>query len=244
MLVFLKLYLAHLIADFILQPEWIARNKQRISPLIAHSFIHFLTALILINTGLTGRIFLVLVVLGILHAISDYIKSTFTQDNWLAFTSDQIVHLVIIIGASIWLSTDPASNSRMVFDWLTKSEKIYLYLCAYIGVTFGGGYFVQKVTQYFMQHIDPDLVQKKPGLRNAGKYIGWLERSLVLTFIASGYPDGVGLLLAAKALARYPEIKDDTKGHLAEYVLIGTLTSVSVALAAAFALIKIRAIVR
>ena len=123
MLVFLKLYLAHLIADFILQPEWIARNKQRISPLIAHSFIHFLTALILINTGLTGRIVLVLVVLGILHAISDYIKSTFTQDNRLAFTSDQIVHLVIIIGASIWLSTDPTSNGRMVFDWLTKSRK-------------------------------------------------------------------------------------------------------------------------
>ena len=53
------------------------------------------------------------------------------------------------------------------------------------------------------------------------------------------YPEGIGLLLAAKALARYPEIKSDEKFHFAEYFLIGTLTSVSVALLAGFVLLKI-----
>jgi hypothetical protein len=91
-----------------------------------------------------------------------------------------------------------------------------------------------------MRQIDSALVPEKPGLPNAGKYIGWLERSLVLTFIVAGYPDGVGLLLAAKALARYPEIKSDVKGHFAEYFLIGTLTSVTVALLAGFVLLKLR----
>ena len=62
-----------------------------------------------------------------------------------------------------------------------------------------------------MVHIDQNLMESKPGLRNAGKYIGWLERALVVTFVVAGYPEGIGLLLAAKSLARYPEIKDDKK---------------------------------
>jgi hypothetical protein len=40
----------------------------------------------------------------------------------------------------------------------------------------------------------------------------------------------VGVLLAAKALVRYPEIQEDKKGHFAEYFLVGTLTSVGLAI--------------
>ena len=240
MLLFLKLFLAHLIADFILQPNWIAKDKRKISKLALHSLIHFLTAVLLVNTALTKKLLVVLIVLAFSHAISDYIKARFTRDEWLAFTVDQIVHLLMIIVAAIFLSTNVSSNARAIFQVLAGSQKLYLYLSVYIATTFGGGYFVQKVTQYFMHQIDQTLVAEKPGLPSAGKYIGWLERSLVLIFIVSGYPDGIGLLLAAKALVRYPEIKSDTKGHFAEYFLIGTLTSVTLALVAGFALLKLR----
>lgn len=240
MLLFLKLYLAHLIGDFILQPNSIAKNKRQISRLGLHSLIHLATALVLINVTLTKKIFLVLIVLALLHAASDYVKARFTGDDWFAFTADQAVHLLFVVLAAILLTADPVSNSKDIVQKLVGSEKLYLYLSIYIAVIFGGGYFVQKITQYFMRQIDQQLVQEKPGLPNAGKYIGWLERSLVLTFIVAGYPDGIGLLLAAKALARYPEIKSDVKGHFAEYFLIGTLTSVSVALLAGFVLLKLK----
>ncbi len=39
------------------------------------------------------------------------------------------------------------------------SQELYLYLCVYIAVIFGGGYFVQKVTRYFMNQIDKSLLQ-------------------------------------------------------------------------------------
>jgi hypothetical protein len=240
MLLFLKLYLAHLIGDFILQPNSIARNKRQISRLSLHFLIHLATALVLINIHLSKRVFLILFFLALVHAASDYVKARFTKDDWIAFTADQVVHLLFVILAALLLSADPLNNGKEVLQRLANSEKLYLYLLIYIAVTVGGGYFVQKITQYFMRQIDPALVQEKPGLRNAGKYIGWLERSLVLTFIVAGYPDGVGFLLAAKALARYPEIKNDTKGHFAEYFLIGTLTSVSVALLAGFVLLKLK----
>ena len=83
-------------------------------------------------------------------------------------------------------------------------------------------------------------MQSKPGLPAAGKYIGWLERALIITFLVTGNPQAIGLLIAAKALVRYPEIKEDTKGHFAEYFLIGTLTSVSLALFAGLAQIGLR----
>src|SRR5947207_2466699 len=79
MLLFLKLCLAHLIADFVLQPNWIARNKRQISRLALHSLIHFVTALVLINTALTKYLLAILLVLTVAHAVSDYIKARFTQ---------------------------------------------------------------------------------------------------------------------------------------------------------------------
>ena len=47
-------------------------------------------------------------------------------------------------------------------------------------------------------------------------------------------------LLAAKALVRYPEIKEDTRGHFAEYFLVGTLTSVGLALIAGMIVNKLK----
>ena len=42
------------------------------------------------------------------------------------------------------------------------------------------------------------------------------------------FGEAVGFLLAAKAIVRYPEMDED--GAFAEYFLVGTLTSVGVAL--------------
>lgn len=240
MLFFFKFYLAHLVADFVLQPNWIAQNKKRPTRLLLHSAIHLTTAIVIINTALSANVFLVLLVVAFIHALCDYVKARFTRDEWLAFTLDQLAHLFIIIVACVWLSSHPLNNAGIIYRTIVDSQKLYLFLCVYIAVIFGGGYFVQKVTQYFMVHIDQNLMESKPGLRNAGKYIGWLERALVVTFVVAGYPEGIGLLLAAKSLARYPEIKDDKKAHFAEYFLIGTLTSVSVALVAGFVLLKLR----
>jgi hypothetical protein len=64
-------------------------------------------------------------------------------------------------------------------------------------------------------------------LENAGLYIGWLERFLVITAIMVQSPATVGLILTAKSIARYPEFKSE---RFAEYFLIGTLLSISLAI--------------
>ncbi|MDP2361912.1 MAG: hypothetical protein Q8O14_14375 [bacterium] len=65
-----------------------------------------------------------------------------------------------------------------------------------------------------------------------GRMIGRLERGLVCLMALSGTLSGLGLLLAAKAFARY---RDMDERAFAEYVLIGTLLSISAALAVGLA---------
>jgi hypothetical protein len=65
-----------------------------------------------------------------------------------------------------------------------------------------------------------------------GEAIGQLERVLVLAMVLAGKPEAIGFLVAAKAVLRYPEIRNARLKAKAEYVLVGTLASVTYALGA------------
>jgi len=68
------------------------------------------------------------------------------------------------------------------------------------------------------------------GLRNGGMLISQLERLLVFILVLIGEPMGVGFLVAAKSILRFPSASER---KMAEYVLIGTLMSFSAAIALA-----------
>ncbi len=229
-LLFLQLYVAHLIADFVLQSDWIARNKTVLRALISHASIHAACACALVNIGLNRRIAVGILGLASAHAAIDFAKAKLQANGWIAFIVDQAIHLVSIVLVAVWLNETPWQAVQSAATTVLRNERAYLFLGAYVAIVFGGGYLVQKVTQSFLATIDDTLKSVKPGLPNAGRYIGWIERVLVLTFVLADVNEAVGFLLAVKALARYPELKDDPKGHFAEYFLVGTLTSVGLAL--------------
>ena len=54
-----------------------------------------------------------------------------------------------------------------------------------------------------------------------------LERSLILLAVLLNKLELVGYIFAAKSIIRYPEMKNET--NFAEYYLIGTFTSISIA---------------
>ena len=64
---------------------------------------------------------------------------------------------------------------------------------------------------------------------NRGRVIGLLERALIYAFVLSGQFGAIGFTLAAKGFTRFKELEN--RGF-AEYVLIGTLLSSSIAMAA------------
>jgi len=121
-----------------------------------------------------------------------------------------------------------ATTARAPLQRALESSTFVLYVLAYVAVVLGGGRVVQWVTRSFLAKVSD--ADHRPGLPLAGRYIGWLERFLILTFVAFDYGEAVGFLLAAKALVRYPEIQEDKKRHFAEYFLVGTLTSVGLAI--------------
>lgn len=63
------------------------------------------------------------------------------------------------------------------------------------------------------------------GLPDGGRYIGWLERILVMLFVLSGYPQGIGFLIATKSILRFGDIKNWHQRAATEYVIIGTFLS-------------------
>ncbi|MEM9554397.1 MAG: hypothetical protein AAGC60_09070 [Acidobacteriota bacterium] len=64
-----------------------------------------------------------------------------------------------------------------------------------------------------------------------GRIIGNLERVLIFVLALNGQLDAIGLVLAAKSLARFKELEDK---RFSEYYLLGTLSSTLFALFAAW----------
>jgi hypothetical protein len=106
----------------------------------------------------------------------------------------------------------------------------------YAAVIFGGGFLIRAVTHSLLSaHLRP-AGESTEQLRNAGMYIGYLERFLILTALLFHSPATAGLVLTAKAVARYPEFKHV---RFAEYFLIGTLLSLSIAMIGGALLLKL-----
>ena len=71
-------------------------------------------------------------------------------------------------------------------------------------------------------------------LPNAGKWIGYLERILILTFVLTNNIEGIGFLLAAKSVFRFGDLNKANGIKVTEYILIGTLSSFTIAIITGF----------
>jgi len=83
------------------------------------------------------------------------------------------------------------------------------------------------ITVSIVDMVRPGQIGESTNRVGAGEVIGVLERMVTFVLVASGAFTAVGFVIAAKAAARFPLFKDEA---FAEYFLIGTLTSVGLAL--------------
>lgn len=67
---------------------------------------------------------------------------------------------------------------------------------------------------------------------NVGLMIGYIERLLILMFIAFGEYTAIGLVIASKSILRFNDLKDDKPNYnlekidkTSEYILLGTMLS-------------------
>jgi hypothetical protein len=100
-------------------------------------------------------------------------------------------------------------------------------IVGYVIAVFGGAVFVEWSLGHILADADLEAIEefRGRGLVEGEKFVGWLERFLVTTFVLAGGHTAVGLVLAAKIVVRYPEFKDTRNHKVAEYVLIETMLS-------------------
>jgi len=245
---FLAIYLAYLLTHFVFQTTRIVSNKHRGEwrGYLIHGITHYVAVMAIVTLADPHRLptlsfQLLAVSLSLVHLVVDWVKVSLTKshripDNALAFVVDQAIHLVIVIGG-VFLLVHPSLQTFAL--WLNRirllQESILLVSIVYVLVIFGGGYFIRALIGPLWKEEEGQTAKEHQEVINAGLYIGWLERFLVLTALFLQSPATVGFILAAKSIARYPELKSVL---FAEYFLIGTLLSVAIAIGGAIVLLK------
>lgn len=224
MIVLLKLILAHLIGDFVLQSKkWVERKEQRKGQsiiLYLHALTHGLLVLLLLWDITYWALALAVTILhGAIDVLKLYAQKENNKTQW--FLIDQALHLVSIIAVWIfWAKPD------IDFLELALQPAIWIFATALLFITAVSGVIVQVLMTNWSKSLNEDNNESLP---NAGKYIGILERLFVFVFIITGNWQGIGFLLAAKSVFRFGDLKESKSRKLTEYILIGTLLSFGIA---------------
>jgi Protein of unknown function (DUF3307) len=248
--IFLAFYLGHLATDFLLQTNAMAAGKKTgsASAYFYHGLTHYLTVVVIFAFASPASVIqlrfqITLLALTAVHLPIDLGKSWLTAprrivDGISMFLADQAVHFVsVVVAAALYSGFTWGQAVERLHALRAHREQILAVLVVYTAVVFAAGYVVRYLTKSLLRNLrlDPES-ESRAELQNAGLYIGWLERILVVTAIALRSPGTIGLVLTAKSIVRYPELKS---GRFAEYFLIGTLLSIILAILGGIVLLKL-----
>lgn len=219
---FILQLIAHLLSDFILQPQsWCdIKDRKIFTPyLLYHSVIVLVLSYIL---SFDPGFWKAAILLTLIHLILDAAKSLLIQKAKIKqlFFIDQFMHLFTIAGVVLLYARN--DGIAFLFDMDTKTLAIIagFLLCAK-----PANIIIKYLFRAFSIEIpvdDPENIEER-SLPNAGKLIGISERFLALAFILLGQFEAVGLIIAAKSILRFNAVQK------VEYVVSGTILSFSIA---------------
>jgi hypothetical protein len=217
-----KLIVSHLLTDFVLQPfSWVEeRNRRHFAS--GKLYLHALVTALLASILIGWQYWLVALIILVTHFFIDGWKS-YRPKRTRYFLIDQALHLIVIAGC--WLATFQ--------DWafwgdlrrrINTDMHGWIVLVAFVFVTAPAGILIGQLTSGWSKKID----DAENSLANAGKWIGILERVIVLVLVLLNQYSAIGLVVAAKSILRFSE--KDRQEVKTEYVLIGTLLSIGLAI--------------
>jgi hypothetical protein len=229
LLILFRILVAHLLADFLLQPgSWIIeRSIKKVKSIYLYLHVLVVGLLTYVLLGDWTHAWLPLFIM-VTHLIIDLWKS-YQKDTTVYFTIDQLLHLLmILIGWFVYLEAVPAVP--LLISQLFNDLTLWALTMSYIFIIWPTGYFVAKATAHWRQEIEEIDKNELAGLSYAGKWIGRIERILILTFVIFNHYEAIGFLIAAKSIFRVNGIKEKNDRKEVEYILIGTLLSFAMAI--------------
>lgn len=229
----------HMLGDYYLQSDKLAKRKNSsYIGLAQHSVIYAIAMMAVIIPILSPGVLASAAALSVTHFALDLAKTAYIRrkskkapwrlqdEGWLLYLMDQGAHIACMLFAAFILSASGAAPKALAFaaeffkiagvsasaclKWLA----ILLFIWKPANVT------IKRVLSRYKPEEEPE-----PGatVRQAGAFIGLLERMIMVIFLSIGQYAAIGLVLTAKSIARYDRISKEK--DFAEYYLLGTLLS-------------------
>lgn len=235
-LALLPFLLVHTLCDFLLQPDsWVtSKNTKKIksASLYIHSLLHGLLAIfpILLLDFTPKQMVGAGVAITVSHFFIDLYKVNLDEVNrakFRYFALDQIMHILILV-AVVWFGI-----GGFDFQQLALPDNFHHHLLvalAYLLMLHPSSIAIGSVLGKFPPISDNvHDNEESASLEKGGKYIGYLERILIVTFALAGSYAAVGFVLTAKSIFRFGELNRAKDRKLTEYILLGSFLSVTIA---------------
>jgi len=225
MILFLKILLAHILGDFVFQPEkWVKdkeKKKLKSPKLYLHLGVHLVLLLLILQFDL--HYWKAILFIIITHFSIDVSKLYLQHKNnkkWLFFI-DQVLHiLMLFIALNFYNSID------YTFEEQTIKQLLIIAICV-LFLVFASSIIIKMIITQWNPYKDKE---GDKSLAKAGRFIGILERLFIFVFMITNHWEAIGFLLAAKSVFRFGDLTSSKDRKLTEYILIGTLLSFGISI--------------
>ena len=234
----------HMLGDFVFQNgALVERKRERAGWVWIHVLVVTLVQAVVLAPVLSPVGIGALLFLAVAHGLTDHLKVALERRHprpLLHFLLDQALHLAAVgVAWKAWeicLAREvPGSSPFLALspDAVPGLTTAAVIVAAYAFNGTGGAALVRGVLRRAALGSEPEAetpagTAGSPGPREAarGRIIGILERMLLLTLVLVDQWGALGLVMAAKSIARFEDLK---RRAFSEYYLIGTLASLLVA---------------
>ena len=249
--IFILLILGHILGDYYFQNEKLAHDKQESKKKLLKHCIYYSLAIFLVFLPVyQSKMTFFLLFYSLSHLIIDFLKYYLSMsyeknqvikshDVLKIFLMDQLTHLISILIFSYLMAQNLnllIFNNPIIPDFMSQ-----------LGLSIKG--ILQVLLTFLLLHkpmniaislfikpYEPHGKKHKLGNsdKNAGRFIGTLERLIIVVFLYLESYSAIGLVMTAKSIFRYEKITEDAA--FSEYYLLGTLLSTLFVIVAHFIL--------
>ena len=223
--------LGHIIGDFYLQTDEIVSKKGNvIKYMLLHCAIYSLIISVCFNfiynnSGQTIHIF---GIIFITHLVVDAVKQKISEKTKkyesMVFLIDQILHLLVLIIILFYINGS-LKNLNIINETIcgVSLNKIIVVICMMLICAKPSAIFITMIFKNISKFKEiPEKSKSEKEEAKIGRWIGILEREIILILGLMGQYGAIGFVLTAKSLARFNQLNDQS---FAEKYLVGTLLS-------------------
>lgn len=232
----ISMFLAHLVGDYVLQWDSLAMWKAReMRGIMAHCLV--VSAVTFVFAWPFGaNWWQVALIISLGHFLIDAVQLPITSKPsppgmfaLLRFTADQVAHIIVILVALIWGGY--LSPGSMLVTTLTemRHQTQLAYVAGYIALAMPAWVFVEFAIYGLVKGTPPDFS------RATNKYVGSMERWLIMTCVLLGQFILVPLVAAPRFVFERPRLNNNDVPEVNLYIA-KLLASILLAIACGLAL--------